>query len=224
MKIIAYYLPQFHPIKENNQWWGEGFTEWTNVGKAKKLFRNHYQPKIPKDLGYYDLRISDIRVKQAELAKEAGIDAFCYWHYWFDNNKQLLEMPINEVLKTGKPDFPFCLGWANESWEAKVWDNNSTKINKILIEQKYPGIEGYKDYFYNTLKAFKDKRYFRIENKPVFLIFKPNNIPKPNNFISYWNQLAKKKDLQKDCFLLLIPKDQVKSMTYYRWDSMLSIW
>ena len=109
-RIIAYYLPQYHPVKENDEMWGKGFTEWTNVAKAKPLFRGHYQPQIPSDLGFYDLRMPEVREKQAQLAKEAGIEGFCYWHYWFGNGKRILETPFEEVLKTGKPDFPFCLG------------------------------------------------------------------------------------------------------------------
>ena len=190
MKIIAYYLPQYHPINENNEWWGQGFTEWTNVGKAKKYYRNHYQPRVPKDLGYYDLRIADVRNQQAELAKEAGVDAFCYWHYWFGNGKRLLEMPFNEVLRSGEPDFPFCLGWANESWKAKVWDYNSTKFDRTLIEQLYPSEQDHVNHFYTLLDAFKDKRYIRKCGKPIFVVYKPFNIPEVNKFIFIWNQLA----------------------------------
>lgn len=196
MKIIAYYLPQYHPINENNEWWGQGFTEWTNVGKAKKYFRDHYQPKIPKDLGYYDLRIDDVRKHQSELAKEAGVDGFCYWHYWFGNGRRLLEMPFNEVLKSGEPDFPFCLGWANETWKAKVWDFNSTKNDRTLMEQLYPGDEDYINHFYAVLNAFKDKRYLRKNNKPIFVVYKPFLIPDVSNFISIWKQLAVKEGLE----------------------------
>lgn len=196
MKIIAYYLPQFHPIEENNHWWGEGFTEWTNVGKAKKYFSGHKQPKVPKDLGYYDLRNQEVRLKQAKLAKEAGVDAFCYWHYWFGNGKQLLEMPFNDVLKSGEPDFPFCLGWANESWKSKVWDNTKSKKDKLLIEQLYPGKEDYVNHFNSILPALKDKRYFKIEGRPVFVIYKPLLFKDCHMFIMLWNELAKKEGFQ----------------------------
>lgn len=138
--VIAYYLPQYHPIPENDEWWGKGFTEWTNVAKAKPMFRGHYQPIVPADLGFYDLRVPEVREEQARLAQEAGIDAFCYWHYWFGNGKQLLERPLNEVVASGKPDFPFCIGWANHSWMKKSWNNQVSRFcQDLLIEQEYPG-------------------------------------------------------------------------------------
>jgi hypothetical protein len=192
MRVIAYYLPQFFPFLENNKWWGEGFTEWTNVGKAKPLFKNHYQPKVPRDLGYYNLKMSDIKQKQADLAKEAGISGFCYWHYWFGNGRQLLEEPINDVVESGKPDFPFCLGWANESWKRKSWSNqDSGEVDIILIEQIYNGNQDIEDHFFKILPKFKDTRYILIDNKPVFVIYKPFLIPEISVFFSTWNRLAK---------------------------------
>jgi len=202
MKIIAYYLPQFYPFKENDIWWGTGFTEWTNVGKAKRLFHGHDQPKIPKDLGYYDLRVPEVRIKQAELAKEAGIDAFCYWHYWFGNGKQLLEMPFNEVLKSGEPDFPFCLGWANESWKSKVWDNNRSRKDITLIEQLYPGKEDHFSHFYSLLEAFRDKRYLKINGRPLFVIYNPFLLPNVEEFLSLWTLLAKKEGFLKGLYFI----------------------
>ena len=193
--IIAYYLPQYHPIPENDEWWGKGFTEWTNVTKAKPLFKGHYQPKIPADLGFYDLRIPEVREQQAELAREAGIDGFCYWHYWFGKGKELLERPFKEVLKTGKPNFPFCLGWANESWEAKIWNSDGIKSKKILIEQTYPGDKDIENHFYSLIEAFKDPRYIRINNQPIFLIYRPQNHPDVSNFINKWNHLIKKEKI-----------------------------
>lgn len=177
IKIIAFYLPQFHPFKENDEWWGKGFTEWTNVGKAKPLFRGHNQPRVPTELGYYDLRLPIVRQQQAELAKEAGVDAFCYWHYWFGNGKRLLADIFDDVLRSGQPDFPFCLGWANHSWYSKNWNANGTTEQKILIEQTYPGIEDERMHFEFLLKAFNDNRYVKIDGKPLLYIFDPVSVP-----------------------------------------------
>lgn len=188
VKIIAFYLPQYHPTPENNEWWGEGFTEWTNVGKAKPLFRGHYQPRVPADLGYYDLRLPQARIAQAEMAKAYGVDGFCYWHYWFGNGKRLLETPFNEVLASGKPDFPFCLGWANHSWEDKQFNLQGT--SKMLIEQTYPGEADYILHFNTLLPAFKDDRYIKIDGKPLFYVHSPYRIPDLADFIRIWRKLA----------------------------------
>lgn len=191
VRVIALYLPQFHPIPENDEWWGKGFTEWTNVAKAKPLFKGHVQPRIPTELGFYDLRMPEIREKQAELAREAGIEGFCYWHYWFGNGKRLLERPFNEVLESGKPDFPFCLGWANHTWTSKTWDKELNRNTpSILMEQLYPGKEDYINHFYTVLPAFKDKRYITVDGKPFFLIFDPLNFKDVKNFINCWQNLA----------------------------------
>lgn len=197
VKVIAFYLPQFHPIPENDNWWGKGFTEWTSVAKAKPLYRNHYQPHVPADLGFYDLRLSEVREAQAELAKNAGVTAFCYWHYWMGNGKQLLEMPFNEVVRLGKPDFPFCLAWANHSWLNKSWNAGASKgiIPKVLIEQTYPGKKDIDEHFYTFLKAFKDKRYLHIHGKLMFLIYDIHNIPDFPLFKLRWNELAENNDL-----------------------------
>lgn len=187
-KVLAFYLPQFHPTKENDEWWGKGFTEWTNVGKARRLFPGHYQPRVPADLGYYDLRVSETREAQAKMAKEAGIDGFCYWHYWFEDGRELLQRPFDEVLSSGTPDFPFCLAWANENWYAKLWDKDGSK-DKLLIEQKYD-IEDFKKHFYKVLPAFKDSRYIKIDEKPVFVIYKPLANDLISVFMDIWNRLA----------------------------------
>lgn len=191
-KVIAYYLPQFHPVKENNEWWGEGFTEWTNVGKAKSLFKGHIQPRVPTTLGYYDLRLPEIRNKQADLAREAGITGFMYWHYWFGNNKRILEMPFNEVLQRKEPNFPFCLGWANHSWRSDSWKAKTTSLTKssLLIEQCYPGKDDYMSHFYTLLTAFQDERYLKVDGKPIFLVYDPLENPDMRLFIDLWNNLA----------------------------------
>jgi hypothetical protein len=193
-RVIAFYLPQYHPTPENDEWWGKGFTEWTNVGKAKPLFKGHYQPKVPADLGYYDLRVPETREEQAKMAREAGIEGFCYWHYWFGNGKRLLERPFNEVLASGKPDFPFCLAWANTSWEDKLFNKDGS--NKILIEQTYPGEEDYINHFHTLLPAFKDNRYIRVDNKPLFMIYSCTEMPDISSFMQLWNQLAKSNGLE----------------------------
>lgn len=205
-KIIAFYLPQFYPFKENNEWWGTGFTEWTNVGKAKPLFRGHYQPRVPADLGYYDLRVREVREQQAQMAKEAGIEGFCYWHYWFDHHRQMMDDVFNEVLDTKTPDFPFCLGWANHSWFAKTW--NKDVPDKLLCEQKYLGTEDYEAHFQYALKAFNDERYIKVDGNPLFYIFDPLGLP--NDFITYWNKKAKENGFEKIYFIarLLNTKDE----------------
>lgn len=186
-RVIALYLPQYHPIPENDQWWGKGFTEWTNVGKAKSFFKGHYQPRIPADLGYYDLRVPETRKAQADMAKEYGIEGFCYWHYWFGNGKRLIERPFNEVLYSGDPDFPFCLAWANETW--KGFDHG-LKNRNILIEQLYPGVEDYTAHFYEVLPALKDKRYITVDGKPLFMIYKPLASSEVLVFMDVWRKLA----------------------------------
>ena len=198
-QVIAFYLPQYHPIPENDIWWGNGFTEWTNVGKAKPLFPNHYQPRIPADLGYYDLRVPETREAQAFMAREAGIDGFCYWHYWFGNGKRLLERPFNEMLATGKPNFPFCLAWANESWKDKSWNKDGKDI--ILMQQEYLGITDYTDHFFTLLPAFKDRRYFRVNDKPLFVIYKPLADVEITIFIKTWRCLAKENGLNDFFFV-----------------------
>ena len=195
-RVIAFYLPQFHPIPENDKWWGKGFTEWTNVGKARPLFKGHYQPRVPADLGYYDLRLPEIREAQAEMAREAGVEGFCYWHYWFGNGRQLLERPFNEVLVSGKPDFPFCLGWANHSWKTSTWIQGNGRDNMIM-EQTYPGKDDYKQHFDYVVRAFKDSRYIKVDGKPVFVVFAPEEIPNcKTEFIDYWRELAEQNGLQ----------------------------
>lgn len=202
-RIIAFYLPQYYPFKENNEWWGKGFTEWINVGRAKPLFHGHYQPRVPADLGYYDLRIPEVRIQQAELAQEAGVYGFCYWHYWFGNGRRLLQRVFDEVIKTGKPNFPLCLGWANHSWYAKTWNKYSK--DKLLIEQVYGGEEDYVAHFNYAVQAFKDPRYIKVYEKPVFFIYDAMAVPE--DFLSTWQQLAHAHGLDGICFIGRIKND-----------------
>ena len=206
-KIIAFYLPQYHPTPHNNDWWGPGFTEWTNVAKARPLFKGHYHPKIPADLGFYDLRLPETREAQAQLARKYGIDGFCYYHYWFGNGKRELERPFNEVLNSGKPDFPFMLCWANESWTAKFWNPDGSKIDrKVLVEQSYSD-EDTDRHFMELLPAFLDKRYIRIDGKPAFMIYKPLLLPDAQAFIKRWQFLAKENGLDGIYFLCQLQLD-----------------
>lgn len=191
IRPIAFYLPQFHPIPENDKWWGKGFTEWTNVTKAKPLFKGHYQPRLPTEFGYYDLRVPEIREQQALLAREYGIEGFCYWHYWFGSGRRILERPFNEVLDSGKPDFPFCLAWANETWTG-IWHGLD---NKILMEQTYPGREDYISHFDFLAKAFKDKRYIQVDGKPIFVIYRPEAITDLKLFVDTFQEQALKNGL-----------------------------
>ncbi len=210
IKVLAYYLPQFHPLPENDKWWGKGFTEWVNVAKAKPLFRHHYQPKIPADLGFYDLRLPESRDMQAEYAKQAGVSAFCYWHYWFGKGKRLMNFPFDEVLRLKRPNFPFCLAWANHSWYQKSWTSNNGIFNlsksKLLIEQQYFGKEDYTNHFYEMLPAFQDDRYFKINNRPVMVIFNPLGGKKGmfspvTEFMDTWQALTQKEGLQPFFFI-----------------------
>ena len=192
-RVLALYLPQFHPIPENDEWWGKGFTEWTNVGKAKPLFPGHYQPHVPADLGYYDLRVPETREAQAELAREAGIEGFVYYHYWFAGHK-LMERPLEEMCALGKPNFPFCLCWANETWRGFNYGLNNER--NVLIEQTYPGDEDHIAHFNYLLPMFKDKRYVTCEGKPVFFLYHADHIPNLSHFIELWQTLARENGLK----------------------------
>jgi hypothetical protein len=187
-RLIAFYLPQFYPIPENNEWWGDGFTEWISVAMAKPLFKGHEQPKIPGELGFYDLRLPETRIAQADLAREHGIEGFCYWHYWLGNGKRLLERPFHEVLSSRKPDFPFCLSWANHDWKGVFFGAKG----RTLIKQKYPGKKDYINHFYSLLPAFRDKRYIEVKGKKLFIIYMPDMLPNCVEFTKLWNQLAEK--------------------------------
>lgn len=217
-RVLAFYLPQFYPTPENNEWWEPGFTEWTNVARAKPLFKGHYQPRIPQELSFYDLRVPETRERQAELAQEAGIEGFCYWHYWFGNGKRLLDRVFREVVESQSPDFPFCLCWANHSWYKKTW--NSKNKNKLLIEQTYPGIDDYSAHFFELLPAFKDHRYTRTaEGKLVFGIFDPETFTDFNRFKDVWNKLAIEHGLNGfDFFAFSIGEKKLSIAKTYNYD------
>ena len=184
MKLIAFYLPQFHPFEENNQWWGKGFTEWTNVGKAKPLFDGHYQPHCPIHLGYYDLRITENMIEQAELAKNYGISGFAYYVYWF-NGKTIMEKPLNNMLKEPRVDMPFCIAWANENWTRR-WDGQE---EDILISQKH-SLADSMEFLKHMQKYFLDNRYICHENKPIIIIYRADIIPDISLTIKHWREMA----------------------------------
>ena len=192
-RIIAFYLPQYHPFPENDQWWGNGFTEWTNVGKARPLFKGHYQPRVPTELGYYNLTMPSVREEQACMARDAGVEGFMYWHYWFGNGKKLLTEIIEEVGRTGKPDFPFCIGWANHSWYAKQWNHDGTTTNRTLCEQTYPGKDDARRYFDSLLPLFKDHRYIKVDGRPLMLIYDPEQVPA--EYMQWFQQWCKEEGM-----------------------------
>lgn len=186
-RLIAIHLPQFHPFKENDEWWGKGFTEWTNVAKSRPRYHGHYQPHIPADLGFYDLRLEETRIAQSELAKQYGIYGFCYYHYWF-NGHQLMERPLNEILASGKPDFPFMICWANENW-TRAWDGGE---KQILIKQDYSDEDDRAHIRFLCENYFKDPRYIRVNGKPVFCIYRSTLFPDMKKSIETMRDEARK--------------------------------
>lgn len=194
MKVIAWYLPQFHEIRENNEWWGEGFTEWVNVKKAKKYFEGQRQPRIPMNNNYYNLLDDDVKKWQIELAKENGIYGFCMYHYWFDG-KLLLEKPVEQYLANKELDLPFCICWANEHWTTQ-WKGDNYKI---LIEQRYGREQQWKEHFEYLYKFFVDERYIKEDGKPLIVIYRPELIECLNEMIDLWQKLAVEKGLPGLC-------------------------
>jgi len=214
MKTIAFYLPQFHRIPENDEWWGEGYTEWVAVKKAKKLFENHYQPHIPLDANYYNLLEKDTMLWQSKLMHKYGIDGLCFYHYYFNNGKKILEKPAENLLKWKDIDMPFCFSWANETWARtwsriqvkNVWNSEEEVQDKgnddgILLEQEYGKEVEWTKHFNYLLPFFKDERYIKVNDRPVFVIHKADLIPCLYKMKKVWNELAKKNGISGIYFI-----------------------
>ncbi|MCF2638634.1 glycoside hydrolase family 99-like domain-containing protein [Fusobacterium varium] len=197
MKIITFYLPQFHSFPENDVWWGKDFTEWTNTKKSQSLFKGHYQPREPENNNYYNLLDNKVIEWQIKLAKEHGIYGFCFYHYWFKNGKKLMEKPIENYLKDKSLNQKFCLCWANENW-TRTWDG---KDREVIMKQEYGEKKEWEEHFYYLLDFFKDDRYILKDKKPIFLIYKPMEIKKIAEMIEYWQYLAKLNGLAGICFI-----------------------
>jgi hypothetical protein len=191
VKVIAFYLPQFHEIPENDRWWGPGFTEWTNTRRSRPLFPGHYQPREPLNDNYYSLLDPAARAWQAELASRYGIDAFCYYHYWF-NGRRLLERPFEEVLASGVPEFPFLLSWANEPW-SRAWNG---RRRDIIAPQTYGTTADWERHFEYLLGAFRDRRYIRVDGKPLFIIYRPSHIRRCQEMLARWRVMATESGLE----------------------------
>lgn len=181
-ELLAFHLPQFHTFPENDLWWGKGFTEWTNVKRAQPNFSEHYQPRVPFNNYYYDLSNPDSLKWQMELAQKYGVYGFCYYHYWF-NGKLLMQKPLEMMLEL-KEKIPFCFCWANEPW-TRAWDGRS---KDVLIGQDYGNEQDWEDHFLYLLPFFQDDAYIKIDGKPVFVLYRTNNIPKVDDMLSYWNE------------------------------------
>lgn len=184
LRTLAFHLPQFHPIPENDAWWGKGFTEWTNVTRTRASIAEHYQPHLPADLGFYDLRLPEARAAQAELARAYGVHGFVYYHYWF-TGKRVLERPVDDILNSAQPDFPFCLCWANEDW-TRAWDGNS---GQRLLHQDYSA-EDDVAHIRHLMPYLADRRYIRVDGRPLLLVYRTDEMPEPARTAERWRNEA----------------------------------
>ena len=217
-QIIPMYLPQFHKIPENDQWWGEGFTEWTNVRKAKPLFDGHIQPRIPINNHYYDLMDPDTLINQMKLAQDYCIDGFCFYHYWFKDGKKLLEKPIERMLETKNLPVKFCLCWANEPW-TRNWDGQEgSKVT--LMEQEYGYESEWEKHFEYLSQFFSRPEYIRRDGRPVFLIYRPSDIPNLSQMILKWKELAHESNLN-ELFIIGVHRRAVVSEYPYLCDGVM---
>ena len=190
VKAIALYLPQFHPIPENDTWWGKGFTDWNNVINAQPQFAGHHQPQLPGELGFYDLRLNEIREQQAQLAREHGLHGFCYYYYWFQG-RRILERPLDMMLDSGSPDFPFCICWANENW-TRSWDGLEADV---LLQQEHTEASDLA-FIQDVLPILKDQRYIRINGAPLLLVYRVSLLPAPARTSAQWRQACREAGLE----------------------------
>ena len=205
-RLIAFYLPQFYPTPYNDEWRGKGFTEWTNVVQGRPHFKDHYQPHLPADLGFYDLRLPEAREAQADLAREFGIHGFCYHHYWF-NGRRILERPLDEVLASGRPTLPFCVSWANESW-TRTWKGHG---DKVLLQVSYSPEDDLR-HIQHLLPTLSDDRYIQVEGKPMLLVYRIELLPDPVATAEIWRREVEKWGLS-GLFLVSIESNYVNGIT-----------
>ena len=213
-KLIAFYLPQYHPIPENDVWWGAGFTDWRNVARARPRFKGHYQPHLPADLGFCDLRVPETRVAQADLARAHGIHGFCYYHYWFDG-RRLLDRPLREVHESGSPDFPFCVCWANENWTRR-WDGQD---KDVLIAQNYSA-DADRRLIADLAPLFRDPRYIRVGGRPLFVVYRADLLPDPRASALRYREQARREGID-DLYLAFMHVQRPESPDIWGFDARI---
>ncbi|MBU2699040.1 hypothetical protein Ga0466249_000119 [Sporomusaceae bacterium BoRhaA] len=213
-KIIAYYLPQFYSFKENDEWWGKGTTEWNNVSRAVPQYLGHYQPRLPGELGFYDLRLKDNIARQVELAKLYGIYAFCYYFYWFDG-KRLLDKPLDLFLESKDIEFPFCLCWANENWTRR-FDGNSGEV----IMRQSGTEESYKDFISSVIPYLQDQRYMDIDGKKILVIYKPSLVPNSKHVIQFWRDFCRKSGIGEIYIIAVKESEYEKDLLELGYDAV----
>ena len=214
VRCIAFYLPQFHPIPENDRWWGTGFTEWTNVTRAKPNFVGHYQPQLPADMGFYDLRLPEVMVQQAALARDYALHGFCFYYYWFAG-KRLLERPVEQMRASGQPDFPYCLCWANENWTRR-WDGAD---HEVLIAQD-PHRTDDARFIHDLLPYLRDSRYIRVSGRPLLIVYRVGLLPNPRESARVWREIARQEGVG-DLYLCAAKTYETGDPAQYGFDAIV---
>lgn len=214
VRAIAFYLPQFHPFEENDRWWGKGFTEWTNVGKARPLFPGHYQPHCPIHFGYYDLRLPEVMEEQARIARQYGVGGFAHHFYWF-SGRTIMERPLRSMLGNPSVNIPFFLSWANENWTRR-WDGLD---NEVLLGQSY-SIDDARAMIRHVAEYMRDPRYIRVNDRPVFSIYKPSRIPNLSQMVELWRDTARQEGVG-DLHLIAVQQNSTDDHTANGFDRNL---